>query len=375
MRQAAMANLTFGGPHMRSRWFILFLLLTSLAFAQSKPAQPSAPKAPVAAPAPSAPPAAAKAAPATTPTVPDNATVLTINGICDPSLPDVSKVSTPCKTQITKAEFDQMMTAIVPPGAPPLAPAMKRERATQLSQLMAVAAAGEKNGIAKTPEGEQMMKLAKLQALANAYARHLQQTSKPTDSELQAYYNANPDKFQQAKIEQLFVPPLKPAEGKPADAAAQKERADKFRQRAIAGEPFEKLEKEAIEGTQFTTPPPVEMTVQKENVPPARMFIFDLKDGEFSQVITEPSGSVIYKMVSKATVPLADVKDSLAQRLQQEKYQAALESILKSATPTLNDDYFGPATPEATPGGPMPAPPTIEKSPTPTPAPSPKQPQ
>jgi hypothetical protein len=351
---------------MRSRWFILFLLVTSVAFAQSTPLRPAAPKA---APAPSTPPAAA--AQASPVLVPDNATVMTIDGVCDPTLPEASKTAAPCKIQITKAEFDRMIAAITPPGTPALPPGMKRERAVQLAQLMTVAAAGEKSGVLNTPEGEQMLKLAKMQALANAYVRHLQQTSKPTDAEVQAYYNANPDKFQQAKVQQLFIPPLKPVDGKASDPAAQKARAEKFRERAVAGEPFEKLQKEAVEGTQFPTAPPVDMTVQRESAPPARAFIFNLKDGEFSQVVAEPAGSVIYKMISKTTVPLAEVKDGIAQRMQQEKYQGAIESVLKSTTPTLNEDYFGPATPQAMPGGPIPVPPSPGNRPIPMPAPNP----
>ncbi len=329
---------------MRSRWFILILLSTSIAFAQSnKPAQPAPSGAPAAA-APSAPPSL----------VPDNAAVITINGVCDPTLPNPPQATSPCKVQITKAEFDRMMTAITPPGSPAMPPAMKREKANQLAQLIAVAAAGEKSGVLNTPEGEQNLKLAKLQALANSYARQLQQNSKPTDAQLQALYDASADKYQQATIQQLFVPPLKPVEGKTADPDAQKARAEKFRERAVAGEPFDKLQKEALEGTSVQAPPPAsEITVQKEKVPAARAFIFDLKAGEVSQPVTEPSGSVLYKVVSKSTLPFAQVKDTLAQQVQQQNFQSALEAVVKSATPTLNDEYFGPATPQPTLGGPV----------------------
>jgi hypothetical protein len=293
---------------------------------------------------------------------------MTIDGICDPTLP-ASKTAAPCKIQVTKAEFERMLATIMPAGMPAPLPDMKRKSANQLAQLMTVAAAGEKSGVLNTPEGEQMLKLAKLQALANAFVRHLQQTSKPTDAELQAYYTANSDKYQQAKVQQLFVPSLKSADGKPSDPVAQQARAEKFRKRAVDGEPFDKLQKEAMEGAQFPTAPPVDMTVQKANLPPARAFVFDLKDGEFSPVVVEPTGSVFYKMISKTTVPLSDVKDGIAQRMSQEKYQSALESVMKSATPTLNDDYFGPAAPQAMPGphampgGPGPMPPPVPKQP------------
>ncbi len=361
-----MAILILGGPLMRTRWFVLILLSTSLAFAQStKPAQ-SAPPAPPAAAVQSAPSAP----------VPDNAAVITIDGVCDPTLPNASKASGPCKVQITKAEFERMINALTPPGTPPLTPAQKRQAASTFAQLMTFAAAGEKNGALNTPDGEVMLKIAKLQALANSYGRQLQKESKPTDAQVQTLYNANADKYQQATIQQLFIPPLKAAEGKPIEAEAQKARAEKFHQRAVAGEPFDKLQKEALEGADAQGPmPPVEFTIQKEKVPANRAFIFDLKPGEVSQLITESSTPVIYKMISKSTIPFADVKDNLAQELQQQTLQSEKDAVLKSATPTLNDAYFGPATPQPTPGAQMPTPPVPGHSPAPpVPPPSPKQP-
>jgi hypothetical protein len=47
--------------------------------------------------------------------------------------------------------------------------------------------------------------------------------------------------------------------------------------------------------------------------------------------------------VSIRQVPLSEVKDAIIKTLQQQLLQDKLESIGKSATPVLNDEYFGPA--------------------------------
>lgn len=355
---------------MRSRWLILLLLGCSVLAQTKKPAQKPAPsaQAPVApGPAPAStdrivPPDASPVQSAAA--VPDNAPVLTLEGVCaDPT-------ATPCRTQVTKAEFDSMMSVTAPPGAPPMPPMMKRERANQLAQLLSVAIAAEKAGVQNTPEGKQMIELARLEALAKTYVRNLQQTSKPTDAEVESYYNSNPEKFQQATLKQLFVPPLKSTTAGPANEEAKKARAEKFRQRLVAGEPFDKLQKEAIEGTSYQTPPPVDLTVQRDSLQPARQFVFNLKDSEISSVISEPAGAVIYKMISKTSAPLAQVRENISRRLTQEKFQAKMEALLKSVNPTLNDAYFGPARPQAVPG---PAP--MVPSPAATPSPTPQQPQ
>lgn len=344
---------------MRTRWLISLPLLTSLVVcAQSKPAT---------GPTSTTPPARTQAAPtasvpageqANAQSVSDSTPVITINGVCEKQ----TSAPSDCKTQVTKAQFENMLKAVMPPSASAatLPPALKRERANQMAQLFTVADAAEKSGIQNTPQGQELLKIARMQALAQAYVRDLQQKSKPTDAEIEAYYKSNLDKYDQGTFNQLFVPRSKAVGEKPADEAADKARAEKFRERAVAGEPFDKLEKEAIEGTDLKTPPPTEVVLQKENLPPIRQSIFSLKPGEVSALIPESSGFLIYKMQSNTPVPLEKVKSNIEQRLAQQKFQSTVEALVKSGTPVLNDAYFGSEKPQAGPGTltPTPAQPT-----------------
>lgn len=349
---------------MRTRCFVL-LLLTSFAFAQTQTPAAQNPATPQkAAPAaqtgakPSTGPEIQKAEPAES-AVPADAPVITIGGVCDKPAANAAD----CKTVITRAQFEQMLSMVAPSraGSPSqLPPAARRNMATQYSQLLTVAGAAEKQGIENTPQAQELLKVARMQALAQAYTRELQQKSEPTEAEIQKFYNDNAAKLEQATLDRIFVPkpagsaekktetgtkaatPTKPGTKGAAASTTLAAKAENLHQRAVAGEPFDKLQKEALAGSNFPNAPETKMVVQKGTLPLEQESVFNLKPGEVSQVFTEPSGAFIYKMVSKGPIPLEQVKDEIRQRLTQEKMQAAMETVLNASKPVLNEQYFGP---------------------------------
>ena len=116
-----------------------------------------------------------------------------------------------------------------------------------------------------------------------------------------------------------------------------------MRNRAAAGEDFDKLQKEIYDSTGIKTPPPPTSIPnwRRTMVPPTQTAIFDLKPGEVSQPIVQPEGIYIYKLESKKTLPLNDVKADIEQTLQNEKLRNSLESVFNSVKPQLNENYFG----------------------------------
>jgi hypothetical protein len=83
----------------------------------------------------------------------------------------------------------------------------------------------------------------------------------------------------------------------------------------------------------------------------AQESVFQLKAGEVSQAYTDPAATYLYKVVSTRLIPLSEVKDSIVKTLQQQQLQDKLEAIGKSATPVLNDEYFGPPPAAVAPAG------------------------
>jgi hypothetical protein len=330
---------------------LVCLLLAGLAWGQATNASPAAN--PQASPAASGP--AADAKPEAPPVAPD-APVITIAGSCDNPTADKAD----CKTVVTRAEFEQVVNAI----APTMPATAKKQFASRYATALVMARKAHEMGADQGPKFDEMMKLARMQVAAQQLSQAIQQKAADVpDKDIEDYYNKNIAAYQQVNLDRIFIPKTKqqePSKVKLSDAETEKRKkdseeamkteADKLRTRAAAGEDFGKLQAEAYQVAGFkTTPPQTKMTkVRRNTLPPTQASVFDMKTGEVSSVITDMSGYYIYKVGEKDTLPLSQVHDEILGSLKSQRFQDAMQSVQQSATPTLNDDYFGagPATPQ-----------------------------
>jgi PPIC-type PPIASE domain len=304
--------------------------------------------------------------------VPADTPVITIKGLCDPSASKSPALE--CRTEITRAEFEKVIDA-VQPNMPARA---RRQFANRYANILAMSIKAKDMGLDKGPDYEERMKLARMQVLATALNREIQQKAADIpDKDIEDYYHDNLSKFEQADLLRIYVPKTiqSPQEAKKTgDAddkkagdeeqekhakdseAKMKAEADKLRARAAAGEDFSKLQEEAYQVAGLkSSAPNTNMGKQRRNVlPPSQATAFDLKPGEVSPVITDQSGFFIYKMVSKGTMPLDQARDEIKGILRSERLQQQMKSVQESASPTLNEAYFGPEMPHGPvgPGGP-----------------------
>jgi parvulin-like peptidyl-prolyl isomerase len=79
--------------------------------------------------------------------------------------------------------------------------------------------------------------------------------------------------------------------------------------------------------------------------------VMELKVGEISELISNPSGYYIYKMIAKQELPLDEVKNEIRGKLSSQRYRDAMAAFQKTDNAELNDAYFG-----ATPKPPAPSP-------------------
>jgi len=364
---------------MRFTWFVC-LLLASMAVAQTAPSKPAASPKPAGSAAQKAPMPdddddegpAAKASAAAAAAVPEDAPVITIKGVCADKSADAAN----CQTVMTRAQFEKLADAI----QPNMPPQVKRQLANAYPRLLVMAQEAEKRGLDKQPRFEETLKFARLQILSQELNRALQaQAADIPDQDMQEYYKNNAAAYEEATVLRVFVPKNKqvePAKGaKPEDTktaqeageAAMTKEADVLYTRAKAGEDFEKLQKEAYEAAGLKSPAPSTKMekIRRTNLPPSQASVFDMKPGEISTVINDPSGHFIYKMVSKDVLPFDKVKDEIHGTLQNQRMKDTMASITGQATPELNQAYFGaapapsitgpgarPGTPPGTPPGP-----------------------
>ncbi len=381
---------------MRKSW-LLCVLLGTLAWGQMQPG--STP------PTPAPPPGAApQAAPAPAPEVPENAIVMTIVGVCPPA-PAAAKTATAkapvkkaadCKTTLTRAEFEKIASGL----SPNVTPQLKRQLSSALPKFMAMSEAAKKKGLDKTPAYQETLKVAKMQILTNQLQRSVQEEAeKVPPTEIDTYYKANPEAYEQFSLDRLFIPRNKqPATDAPegdaklteeqqkAKEAADKEKqeagekelaklADTLRERAAAGEDFTKLQKEAFEAANMKMDSPTVNLpkVRRTGLPPAHVAVFDLKVGDVSQVITDNGGHYIYKVVSKTTLPLDQVRDEIRNTLKSQRTKEMMDKYTNSYHVETNEAYFGPPGPMG-PGG-RPGMPGMSRMPRPGGPPPTAQPQ
>jgi hypothetical protein len=353
---------------MRFSWFV-FPLFVGIALAQAPSSTAPARQ--------NTPPATqqdeddeAEAKPAAAPSsIPPEAAVITIKGLCDDKSPKSSTAveKNQCETVISRAEFERLADALQP-GMPAT---VRRQLATAYPRLLLLAQEAKKRGLESQPGFQEKMGFARLQILTQELNRSLQeQASQVPEKEIEQYYHDNSTAFEQATLLRIFVPRSKqieasktnkPTDPKPDESQAQQKAAEeamtteanKLHGRAAAGEDFEKLQKEAFEfaGLKASAPSSNLGKVRRMNLPPSQASVMDLKAGDVSQVINDPSGHYIYKMVSKEVSPLPQVKDEIRNTLQSQKMKDAMQAIQQSGTTELNDAYFGTA-----PSGPGPVP-------------------
>ena len=321
-----------------------------------------------------------------------SAAVITIDGVCDTAARSKTtsgaKSKAACKTVITRAQFEDLASAL----QPNMNPAMKKRLADVYPKMLVMAHEARKRGLENDPKYKQVVRFAQLQILSQELSKALKEESdKVPEVEIEKYYKDNSSAFQQAELKRLFVPkdkqsesadaaedadesqpeqkpatqaksepkppelqktaePQKTAEQQKADAEARKKadeeamkkEADTLHRRAAAGEDFDKLQKEAFDAASIKgTPPSTSIGKLTANeVPINHRAVLDLKPGDVSAIITEANGYYVYKVVGKGTKPLDQARDQIRTTLAQQKMQDSVQKIQDQAKTSLNEAYF-----------------------------------
>ena len=334
------------------RILIISLLAGTCAFAQTSAAP--------AGQALSHPPVAQQPAPPALPqsfnpdNVPSNAAVITIHGVCPKDSAsgkagskEVSTKDSSCQVVVTKEQFNAMLSGMNI-SSQINNPAAMRSFAESYSQLLALANEGEKAGAENDPRFQELMRIARLRALADSYRHGLDEKySNPSQQEIEAYYNENISKYDSFKLERIIVPSINPSRTPAARAENEKkiqQLASDIRERAARGEETQKLQDEVYKTLSLPSPPKTDLGMKRRGGLPAGIEkdLLALKPGEVTKLENELSGMNIYKLRSRDTIPLESVKGEIVRDLHQKNMEAALKAVTGNIHPELNEQFFGP---------------------------------
>jgi len=344
-----------------TRYAFVCLLLATLTWGQAaSPPPPSAQQ-------PGAPGAPAAGKDDQTSKVAPDAAVITINGLCDHPPAEKAAADPNCKTVITRAEFEKILESV----QPNMPPRVRRQFAMRYSMALVMSEKAHEMGLDQGPKFEDRMKLMRIQVLSQEYNQAQQEKAgQVSDQDIADNYKSHASDYEEANLQRIFVPRAQqpPASKVKLSAAAEEKRrkdseevmkkeADKLHVRAVAGEDFSKLQDEAFQtaGMKTKAPSAKMSDVRRSGLPPAQASVMDLKTGQISAVISDASGYYIFKVGTKEEEPLDKVKEEIRGSLRSQHMQEQMQAVQQSATPSLDESYFGPEMPSSH-GMPMPPP-------------------
>lgn len=262
--------------------------------------------------------------------------VITVPGVCD--APASTK---DCKTVVTRAQFEALVTALSAGRPGGITKIMYGQLAAQYADMLVYVQEAEKRGIDKDADTQMLLRFAHMQVLTNRLLQSVQAKLKPSPEEIKKYYGDHSADYQGISVQRLMVPLGHKAEGsKPEDA---KTLAEEMRKRLVAGEDAGKLEQEIYTKLGFTFQPPATTQILRPSTLPAdQQSVTKLKPGEVSAAFSDQSALVIYKVEGKKTVPLDQVSEGIRDTLEKQKVQAAGDAMKSGHKPQLDLAYFSP---------------------------------
>lgn len=350
-----------------TRSLIICIFLTAVTAAAQKPQNPPPKQAPA---APTATPSASPAKQAAPPSllkrdekpseVPPNQPVISVRGLCPAETKVATNAKVPstsdCSISITKEQFDNLVKAFNSNNQT-ITQAQRRNLGEKYVELLVFSEAAEAAGVENTPTYAEVMRVLRLKTLGDLYLNQLaEQYRNPPEQEIEAFYQANQQKYESAKLSRIYLPkndpdPKATPEQKQDFQKKIQQVSDDIQARAAKGEDMAKLQKEAYTALGITAAPPnTELSQARHGTFPPKLDqeIFSHKAGEVFRS-DEAGGDMIYRVDSRQTSPLESVKAEISQQIFRQKMEAKTKELNAPVHAEYDDKYFGPPVPAGPP--------------------------
>lgn len=306
----------------------------------------------------------AAAAFAQAPAAPEHAPALQAVTPPDSSVAPDSVVITIGTQNITRAQFELLLSALANNGKPAKTAAQKRQLAEQYAELETMVQEARKRKLDEDGEVKQLMGIQSDSVLANALAKRISEDTHFTDLDLRSYYDTHKSEFEEAKGSHILIR-FKGAAGTPSKAGEKEltdpealAKAQDLRKQILAGADFAALAKansadpgSAVKGGELGT------FRHGQMVAPFDQAAFTIPVGEVSEPVKTQFGYHLIKIESRTTKTFDEVKPQIERDLKPKLARDAIDQIKAHTAVTLNDTYFGAAPSGGPQTLPVPAPP------------------
>jgi peptidyl-prolyl cis-trans isomerase C len=234
----------------------------------------------------------------------------------------------------------------------------RRAFAMNLAQLQLLADEAARTGLDKRPDLEAELAFQRINLLAQAMFKNLEDTATIPEAQVQAYFDSHKSDYETVTARHILIlvkgGPVPAPPGKPelSDAAALA-KANSIRKRINGGEDFATVAKKESDDTGSGANGGDLGTFKKGMmVPPFEAAAFSLKPGDISEPVKSQFGYHIIQVQAHSVKTLDEAKPDILSKMRPIAAQQAMATMAGNTKINLDDTYFGPAmkpSAEATP--------------------------
>ena len=201
--------------------------------------------------------------------------------------------------------------------------------------MQALAAKAKEEGVLDKEPYRTQQKFNETSFLGNSYLQMISSSMRISDEEKQAFYDANPNQFQEVRVSAIYinfspVPELAEKQGKPVVLeSAALEKARGLAAQALAGADFEHLARENSDD-QASAEKGGDLGYFKPADPlsPAiKNAVFSMDVGDTSEPVKDNARYYVFRVTDKRARPLADVDAEIEKTLSNAKLMQRLDEI------------------------------------------------
>ena len=258
--------------------------------------------------------------------------------------------------QMTRAQFEVLLSALASNGRPATSPAAKRQVAEQYAELETMAQEARQRKLDESAEVKQMMAIQGDSFLANTLAKRISDDTHFTELDLRSYYDSHKNEFEDAQGSHILIRfkgssvPLKPGEKDLTDEEALAKAKD-IRAKILAGADFATLAKaESDDAGSGAKGGELGTFKRGQMVPAFDQAAFSVPVGQVSEPVKTQFGYHIIKITSRNARTFDEAKAQIEKELKPKLAKEALEQLKVHTPVALNEAYFGK---EPSSGGPQ----------------------
>lgn len=253
--------------------------------------------------------------------------------------------------KITEAQFDELINSLPEQYRQAARTMQKRQFAEQIVQVKLLAQEAEKKKLDQEPKTKETLLFQRQNLLAQAMFQELQKGIRVDDASVEKYYNEHKSDYEVLKAKHILIrvkgAPMQARPGMPEltdeEALA---KAQAIRKRLLAGEDFAAIAKKDSDdvgsGAQGGELGEFHKGMM---VPPFETAAFAAKVNEVTEPVKSPFGYHLIVVESHTTKSMAEARPDIETKVRPQLARTEVENLRKGAAVTMDDGFFGGATP------------------------------